>query len=44
MTERERKDFLAQFKKSRREIARWPKWMRDAAVEARASFPTNKQK
>ena len=31
--------FLAQFKKSKEEVANWPDWMKASAVAATASFP-----
>lgn len=39
MTEREVKNFLAQFDQAREDFKTWPKWMQDAAVERAASFP-----
>ncbi|MEM5367217.1 hypothetical protein V4C53_14425 [Paraburkholderia azotifigens] len=34
--------FLAQFEASRKEVAQWPTWMKDAAGVASASFPESK--
>jgi hypothetical protein len=39
MTEREVRDFLAQFDQAREDFKTWPQWMQDAAVERAASFP-----
>jgi hypothetical protein len=39
MTEQEVQRFLAQFDEARREVAAWPKWMREAAHVAAATFP-----
>ncbi len=39
MTPEQTKEFLAQFKRSRDEVASWPKWMQDAARTATANFP-----
>ncbi|WP_141723529.1 hypothetical protein [Burkholderia sp. A2] len=33
--------FLAQFEASKKNVAEWPGWMRDAAKVATASFPEN---
>jgi hypothetical protein len=35
------KRFLSQFEKSRRDVAKWPKWMQDLAYVAAATFPTS---
>ena len=47
MTDKEKLDadkyrFLLQFDKSKQNIAQWPKWMRDLAYEASATFPKDK--
>lgn len=34
--------FLAQFEASKKEVAQWPTWMKDAANIATASFPESK--
>jgi hypothetical protein len=34
--------FLAQFEASKKEVAQWPTWMKDAAGVASASFPERK--
>jgi hypothetical protein len=44
MTDKQTKNFLAQFERSRKAVAKWPKWMRDNAVIATASFPKRKEK
>lgn len=37
------KAFLKQFQKSRKNVASWPKWMRDVAYMAAATFPLSPQ-
>lgn len=32
--------WLNQFEKSRKEVASWPKWMRDSARQAAATLPS----
>lgn len=34
--------FLAQFEASKKDVAQWPTWMKDAAGVATASFPDSK--
>jgi hypothetical protein len=34
--------FLAQFEASKKDVAQWPTWMKDAAGVAAASFPDSK--
>jgi len=43
MRKRKQKNaFLEQFEKSRKGVARWPKWMRDLAYVGAATFPQRK--
>jgi hypothetical protein len=45
MPKRKQKDaFLEQFEKSRKNVARWPKWMRDLVYVGVATFPQRKTK
>ena len=41
MTNAETARFMAQFEASKRNVAGWPTWMRNAATMASASFPQN---
>lgn len=39
-TKKETDNFLKQFEIAKKNVAKWPKWMRDAAYVAAATFPT----
>ncbi|WP_129558804.1 hypothetical protein [Burkholderia pseudomallei] len=41
MEDKQTARFLAQFEASKKNVAEWPGWMRDAAKVATASFPDN---
>ncbi|WP_155632905.1 hypothetical protein [Burkholderia stagnalis] len=41
MEDKQTARFLAQFEASKRNVAEWPGWMRNAAKVATASFPEN---
>lgn len=42
MTNDQTNKFLAQFEASRKEVAEWPEWMKNAANVASVSFPESK--
>ncbi|MBF3415611.1 hypothetical protein [Burkholderia pseudomallei] len=41
MDDKQTARFLAQFEASKKNVAEWPDWMRNAAKVAAASFPEN---